>query len=86
MRCVVTTSVAAQRNPFHRRPESQEKAYGDAYLRLPIRVEIDESAEEITYGNGLQGVREQVDAMRVEGHQIALHHHTEDPKQQHTAA
>ena len=55
---------------------------------MPIWVcmQVDDCAEEVADGNGLQGVREQIDALRVEGEEVSLNHHAEEPEQEETAA
>ena len=53
---------------------------------LPSSPKPAAEAEEIANGNGLQRVGEEIDAVRVESQKVALHHHTEYPKQQDATA
>ena len=76
---VVAAAEAVEGDELHGCPECQEQAHGDADLCLPAGVEIDDGAEEIAYGYGLKGIGEEVDTVRVEGQQVALYHHAEEP-------
>ena len=53
VRGVVAAAVTANRNPFHSCPKHQEQSRSDANLCFPASVQVYESAEEISYGNGL---------------------------------